>query len=432
MQWHNTMKTTDKQGMFQQAAEIMRLNDRGDYTVPTNGLYPFQWNWDSCLVALGQRHVDEKRAWTELETLFRHQWEDGMVPHIVFHQRDDGYFPGPDVWNTQRETPTTGITQPPVAGFAVKRLYDLATDKTQARDKALGLVKQIDRWHEWFYRCRDPRGTGLVALIHPWEAGRDNSVDWDEPFNRVPTDGVEPYERRDLQHASADHRPTMAQYDRYIWLVQCFRDLQWDNTKLHDASPFQVVDPGFNAILIRSCMETAALAEALGEPDIAQRNQAFATHALTALDALWSDALGQYVCFDRVGDKLIDSPSVGGLIPVVAAIPAKRAKAIAERIEDLGKRCQYLVPSHDPADTRFDARRYWRGPSWLIVNYLIADGLHQAGLDEIAGKIEKQSLQLINQSGFAEYYDPITGEPCGGKTFSWTAAMVMEFLQKVA
>jgi len=340
------MNATDKQGMFQQAAEIMRLNDRGDYTVPTSGLYPFQWNWDSCLVALGQRHVDEKRAWTELETLFKHQWDDGMVPHIVFHELDDGYFPGPDVWNTGRKTPTTGITQPPVAGFAVKRLFDLAKDKELANKKAKALIAHIDRWHEWFYRCRDPQQTGLVALIHPWEA--------------------------------------------------------------------------------------AALAELLGESEIAKRNRGFATHALTALEALWSKELGQYICFDRFSDKLIDSPSVGGLIPVVAAIPEARANAIANRIEELGTRCRYLVPSHDPADSRFDAKRYWRGPSWLIVNYLIADGLHQAGLDDVAGKIEEQSLQLINQSGFAEYYDPVTGEPCGGKTFSWTAAMVMEFLQKVA
>jgi len=130
-------------------------------------------------------------------------------------------------------------------------------------------------------------------------------------------------------------------------------------------------------------------------------------------------------------DEQIDSASVGGLLAVVAAVPAERANAIAARIETLGKSCDYLVPSHDPSDQRFDAKRYWRGPSWLIVNYMIADGLHQAGLSTVAEKIEAQSLALISQSGFAEYYDPITGEPCGGSTFTWTAAMVMEFLQQV-
>ncbi|HEX7001226.1 MAG TPA: hypothetical protein VF164_05965, partial [Trueperaceae bacterium] len=45
---------------------------------PTKGLYPFQWNWDSCLTALGQSHYDEERAWNEIATLFAHQWENGM------------------------------------------------------------------------------------------------------------------------------------------------------------------------------------------------------------------------------------------------------------------------------------------------------------------------------------------------------------------
>ncbi|MDP5359874.1 MAG: hypothetical protein NWR52_07020, partial [Paracoccaceae bacterium] len=107
--------------MIDQAKAVMRKNDRGAYTVPTHGLYPFQWNWDSALSALGFSHFDEARAWTEIETLFAHQWDDGMVPHIIFHQHDDGYFPGPDVWGTGRSVPTSGITQPPVAGFAARR-----------------------------------------------------------------------------------------------------------------------------------------------------------------------------------------------------------------------------------------------------------------------------------------------------------------------
>jgi hypothetical protein len=76
----------------QQAIEIFRRNDRGGYTVPTaTGLYPAQWNWDSCLVALGLAQFDEPRAVSELDTLFNGQWSDGMVPHILFHGDDSSY-----------------------------------------------------------------------------------------------------------------------------------------------------------------------------------------------------------------------------------------------------------------------------------------------------------------------------------------------------
>jgi ABC-type cobalamin transport system ATPase subunit len=115
----------------------------------------------------------------------------------------------------------------------------------------------VAAWHRWFFATRDPAGEGLVAIIHPWESGRDNSVDWDDPFDRVPTEGIAPYTRRDTQHADPAHRPTKAQYDRYLWLVEHFRALNWDTSKLHDASPFQVVDPGFNAILLRACADLA-------------------------------------------------------------------------------------------------------------------------------------------------------------------------------
>src|SRR3546814_8422825 len=88
--------------MTERARSVLRGNDLGGFTVPTRGLYPFQWNWDSCLVALGWSTFDEPRAWTEIETLFSGQWPDGMVPHIVFHRPDPGYFPGPEAWGIDR------------------------------------------------------------------------------------------------------------------------------------------------------------------------------------------------------------------------------------------------------------------------------------------------------------------------------------------
>lgn len=415
--------------LIARARAILHANDRGSYTVPTHGLYPFQWNWDSCLSALGLAHFDEGRAWTEIETLFAHQWEDGMVPHIVFHQEDDGYFPGPDVWRTGRAVPTSGITQPPVAGFALRRLWERADDPARVEPRLRALLPRVAAWHDWFARCRDPRGTGLVAIIHPWESGRDNSVDWDAALARVDPGGVMPFTRRDTQHADPAHRPTQAQYDRYVRLVQHFRDAGWDNARLHDLSPFRVVDPGFNAILIRASSDIAFLADALGMPGIARTARAQAERGIAAMESLWSDARGQYLCWDRVSGAPVDSPSIGGLLPAFAAIPPARAAAIAARVGALAGRARFGVPSHDPAAPEFDGLRYWRGPVWLIVNYMISDGLRRAGETACAEGIVRDSLALIDAGGFAEYYDPMTGAPCGGGEFTWTAAMVVEFLR---
>src|SRR5271156_4588033 len=125
------------------ARAILRANDRGGYTVPTAGLYPYQWNWDAAFNALGWMSFDEPRAWREFDRLVEGQWEDGMVPHIVFHNFSGGYFPGPDVWRTRHDPPTSGITQPAVLATAVRRCWDRATDRPLAEAQAASLYPRL-------------------------------------------------------------------------------------------------------------------------------------------------------------------------------------------------------------------------------------------------------------------------------------------------
>lgn len=416
--------------MVKEAHRILQLNDKGHYTVPTHGLYPFQWNWDSCLTALGQQQLNEHRAWLEIETLVQHQWPDGMVPHIVFHEPNEGYFPGPNVWETNRPVPTSGITQPPVMGMVIEQLWERSTQSETFRQRCLALMLATDAWHQWFYRCRDPQGTGLVALLHPWESGRDNSIDWIDALAAVPADDVGPYQRRDTQHVDASQRPTQFEYDRYVALVQCFRALGWDNTKLHDASPFQVVDPGFNAILIHSDQALARLAQAMDEHALAKRAQTRAQLGITAMDRLWSKERGQYLCLNRRTGQLVNSASVGGLLPVLVLPKGHlHLRALCLRIQESLRLAPFGVASHWPSDPDFDGHRYWRGPSWLIVNYLLVKGLLISEEHELVRDIMKASLRCIEHSGCSEYYHPVTGEALGGGTFTWTAAMVLEFLQ---
>ena len=140
-----------------EARAILRCNDRGGYTVPTHGLYPFQWNWDSAFVALGFAEFDRDRAWQEIETLVSAQWEDGMIPHIVFHQDDDGYFPGPGVWATGKVPATSGITQPPVLASVVRQLWEQeGADPGHPRMRRL--YAACLKSHRWFHKFRDPLG----------------------------------------------------------------------------------------------------------------------------------------------------------------------------------------------------------------------------------------------------------------------------------
>src|SRR3954471_487361 len=77
------------QDLFEQAKAVLAMNDRGNYTQPAHGLYPHQWLWDSCFIAIGLRHLDTERAKTELRSLLRGQWSNGMLPHMIFNPGAD-------------------------------------------------------------------------------------------------------------------------------------------------------------------------------------------------------------------------------------------------------------------------------------------------------------------------------------------------------
>ena len=84
------------------------------------------------------------------------------------------------------------------------------------------------------------------------------------------------------------------------------------------------------------------------------------------------------------------------------------------------------MTSLDPRHDSFESKRYWRGPIWCVMNYMISIGLDDEGEHELAKKIKNDTIKLIEANGMAEYFDPLTGIGLGGKNFSWTAAIYLE------
>ncbi len=149
-----------------------------------------------------------------------------MIPHIVFHAPSDTYFPGQEVWGTRHKIPTSGITQPPVLGIALRSLYESAVVAAAGAqlDEALisrtrTLLRAAIRSHEWWLRARDPDVRGVVAILHPWESGSDNSPAWDEALARVPIHTTTVIKRKDTGHVDASMRPSDTDYMRFIHLV---------------------------------------------------------------------------------------------------------------------------------------------------------------------------------------------------------------------
>lgn len=408
------MNSETAQALDAQAREILRKNDRGGYTVPTAGLYPYQWNWDSAFAAWGFATFDIPRAWAELETLLSGQWDSGMVPHILFHQIDPGYFPGPDTWGGVGPIPSSGISQPPVAATFARLVYE--ADPEQGRAWVETMFPKLAAWHQWFMDWRLDRGA--VCITHPWEAGRDNTPDWDGAMAALNPEDVRPYTRRDTGHVDPAMRPTKHDYDRYLYLVQMGHDRHWDDAAWKRDNPFRVADPTMTFTLLRAQRDLLAMGQMIGADTSAIEA------AIPVLEAgaetLWNPTLACYDVRDVTSGAWSNCVSNASFLGWYAGLDRPALEAQYDRVVSL---CQFPVPSHDPASDRFEPKRYWRGPTWAHMNAIIGLGLAERGLTARAEALRASTADLIAQHGFSEYHDPITGEPAGGQSFTWTAAI---------
>jgi glycogen debranching enzyme len=117
-----------------------------------------------------------------------------------------------------------------------------------------------------------------------------------------------------------------------------------------------------------------------------------------------------------------------------AGVPnAERAARIVARLADsridLGDGL-WAVSSLAPGDPGFQPTRYWRGPVWPILNWVLHSGLVRYGYRELAEPLRRGLIGLCRRSGFWEHYSPVTGRGHGGEQFAWTAALVLDLMHE--
>ncbi len=118
---------------------------------------------------------------------------------------------------------------------------------------------------------------------------------------RIDPVDVGEYVRRDTQHVDGSMRPTKYDYDRYIWLVQMGRRLDWDQEKLLTENPFRVADPTMTFTLLRAQRDLLALGQMLDldVTDLADEIEILEQGART----LWNPVLESFDARDvRNGD----------------------------------------------------------------------------------------------------------------------------------
>lgn len=430
------------------AADVLRANDLGSMTTAGARLYPHMWSWDAAFVAAGLAQLSVERAVAELDTLFSAQWDNGMIPHIVFATGAAGYFPGPARWacselaaQASRTRQTSGITQPPVHAIAVRRILDRAARGGRStRQIAEGFLHRrwdnLMHWHRWLAETRDRHGRGRITLYHGWESGMDNSPRWDSAYANVIPGAVPRYQREDSGVITdATQRPSDIEYDRYLWLLEEMKAARYDDALLPKVMSFAVEDVFASAILSVACTVLAEIGEEHNKPnadidDLHIWARRFRTGVLQTTD----EYTGAARDYDIHAQRWITTETMAQFAPLLCGgLPHNRECALL-RLLDGPRFCGHpdlkypLIPSTSPVSPDFRVREYWRGPVWPAMTWLFSWAFARRGWMERASNLRREGLRQVSDGTFAEYYEPFTGEPLGGMRQSWTAAAVLDWL----
>ena len=431
--------------LLKKAIEVLENNWQNKFTIPSKGLYPFQWKWDSGFIAIGLAHFNINKAKTEISTLLDAQWDNGFIPHIIFHTETDTYFPGPDFHQSDlhpaasKKYKSTGMVQPPVIGFVLQELYRISEDKEDIIQFIEKIIDRVYANHQYFYKNRDVNDEGLVYIYHNWESGTDNSPMWDDVFDTMNPPEYN-FKRKDTALVDPKERPSNREYDHYLHIIEIAKAHNYSDKKIAELSPFLVLDPLFNSMLIKSNQSLIGLYERIGNNDekVDQLKKWQVKSIRSFNEKLFNEELGCYIHFDLRNNKPLKYISSSSFSPLFSNIPSKeRAEILVKTLtEKFGGEDRYLCASFDPTSEKFEPKKYWRGPVWINLNWMLYYGLKNYSYKELANRVKNDSIELIEKVGFYEYFDSRKetykddSKGCGGDNFSWTAALIIDLLNE--
>ncbi len=432
--------------LLKDARQVLHDNDHGHYIAPAKGFYPHQWLWDSCFTAIGLRHLDVDRAQQEIFSLLRGQWHNGMVPHMIFsqdnsRQRDWGFWNSKLNPDAPDDVATSGITQPPMLAEAIVKI-GAKLPLPERRSWYKQVYPQLLAYHQWLYSERDPHNEGLVLLVHPWETGLDNTPPWMSELNqhllplwiralqKVHLEGLVGLLRTDTRTVSRAERLTNVEAMALYSSQRRLRRKRYNIEKILSGSMFIIEDLAFNCILARANQHLEAIAKSI-RAEIPADLQASINKTGKAIEELWDPYTRQYYPRNFITHHLLKEASIATLLPLYAGTISKDRAAVLVKMLENDKLFgpAFPVPSVPLESAYFNSKRYWQGPTWVNMNWLIIDGLRRYGYHDHADALAESTLEMIAKNGIAEYYEPLTGEPLGVDDFSWTAALAIDLVK---
>jgi glycogen debranching enzyme len=368
------------------------------FTLPSTGTYPHQWLWDSCFHAIILSKFEPEIAKAEIRSLLFCQFDDGMIPHMIFWQRVV-WPPYAKHWGKKG---ASSITQPPMLAYAVWEIWRHSPDRGFLEE----VYPKLFAYYRYLAEKRDPYGARLAGIVNPEETGEDDSPRFDVPMHVLPSINM-------YRH-----------FFRRQKLVRFFKRNDFDIAKMSEV--FWVTDVAFNTVLIKNLERFGRIAKLLGKED----GERFAKEHVDAMraamreklfhDGVFYSAMGKDLTPLRVETWMHFMPLFAGLYTREEA-----ERLVAEHFHNEETfRAPFGIRTTSKKEAAYYPSRFWRGPVWLAPHWFIWKGLSAYGFRTEADWVRERSQTLVEYQGFREYYNPETGKGYGAHHFTWGALVL--------
>ncbi len=186
------------------------------------------------------------------------------------------------------------------------------------------------------------------------------------------------------------------------------------------SADFEVAPAGFDALV---AFNAAELAEVSGDGDLA----AAAGDLADALDRRWRPDSATWA--DHVVTGPPATAEVRTVESLLALLVSNDPVAVDAGFAQLADRSAFGAPFGPTgvhrAEPSFDPSTYWRGPAWPQLSYLLWLAAMRRGRVDDARRLARGLVAGAQRSGFAEYWEPDSGQGMGAVPQSWTALAAM-------
>lgn len=411
--------------IFKQAKDVLCGNlVRGKgvtFVSPDRTKYMAQFLWDSAFHSIAMSHFSPSCAKKELLTLVSAQRKDGRIPHAIHWFGVKGLIPSLIVNKFSANMFQGGIsrlTMPPLISVGVERIYECTKDTAFVRK----MIPSLMKFNDYLQRERDFAGDGLLSIIHNWESGMDDSPRWDRVFQI--------------------HGKAVVEYGKRVWdIAHKYFEAGWSLDEIEKMDLFIARDVLFNSIYLRNLEAMIKLLEVAGMKHDRLKYEDTLEQVLEAfVKRFWDRGKGLFQGeYSRKNLKL-SMNDVSALSPIfIKSLDKEKVRILVEEhlLDPREYWTLYPVPTVAVRQPQFspkplsifDWTSLWRGPTWLMTNWLLFDGLFNHGYKVEAKMLAERTRQMIERSGFREQYNPYTAEGYGAERFA-SSALIVDMLKR--